>query len=99
MTETWALADMAALQSVLETKRAPDALGLPDHIHKSLEAVAEPKSFLDTAIQRSGMRRQRGIPAGLGDWIDLADLRRLDSYTTFEGDVERVLREAWGLKQ
>jgi hypothetical protein len=99
MTEAWALADPTALQAVLGTTRSPTDLGLPDHILRSLETLAEPKTLLKEVMQRSGAqqgrRREPPIPRGLADRIDLANLRKLSSYSRFEEDIEQALRKVW----
>jgi hypothetical protein len=99
MTEAWALADAKALQSVLGTTLAPSDLGLTDHILRSLETIADPKAVLREVMQRSGAqkgrRREYSIPRGLADRIDLANLRKLYSYSRFEDDIEQALRKIW----
>lgn len=102
MTEAWALADATALQSVLGTTLAPSALGLSDHILRSLETLVEPKVLLKEIMQRSGAqrgrRREPSIPRGLADRIDLASLRKLNSYSQFEENIEQGLRKSWNLE-
>jgi hypothetical protein len=102
MTESWALADVAALQSTLGTTCSANDLGLPDHVLSSIESQADPKALLRVVMQRSGaqrgLRREPSIPTGLADRTDLANLRKLTSYAHFEDNIEKGLRKAWNLE-
>lgn len=98
-TEAWALADPEALQAELGTALTVRQLGLPSD-PAAIERIVDPKKVLHKACNavRTNPRRRRGnpiIPAGLGDRVALAKLRRLSAFVEFERCVRQALDALW----
>ena len=101
MTETWALADPDALRAEWGTTIPPEDLGLPPT--RRLEALDQPKEVLRQARRVAIGRRRRsrqsvdnlGIPPGLGERVNLDNLRLLPAFRRFEEDVMNALNALW----
>lgn len=94
--ETWMLADLDALDEVLNGKLNRQILNLPPNI----ETRANTKELFKQAIKDAnrGQRRRRGFKEGtvaetLASKIRLTHLARLPSYQQFVTDLETTLRE------
>lgn len=104
-TEAWALADVAALKSVLGTKKTLVELQLDNRLSKNpsvAEAIFEPKKALIAAQRLADPnRRMRGepaIPVELADMIKLDTLRKLQSVQNLERDIVIGIKRAWNLR-
>lgn len=98
MMEAWMLADIDLLKSEIGTSISTVELGL----HRSPEQYADPKAAIEHAIQLSSLevpkRRRfdftiRDLYKPIGQKMDLNKLRRLPSYSKFEGSLRKSLRD------
>jgi hypothetical protein len=98
-TEAWALVDGAALRAELGTTRSMQQLGLPENPN-AVEALLDAKQLLRDArdaIARKRSPRLPTIPAGLGNRVELNELRKLEAFQKFERHLKAGLRSVWKL--
>lgn len=93
-TESWCLADKAAIRDACGVSSRFDLSFVPDS-GNAIESVADPKALMNRIQDSilSGRRRRPAIPyASLGQMQDLMLLRGLPSFRAFEAELKGALR-------
>jgi len=94
-TESWCLADKAAIRLACGLRADLDLPFIPDNA-SSVEAIDDPKAMINQIqeiLSKGKRRRAPPIPyASLGQLQDLDRLRQLPSYRSFEGQLVRALQ-------
>jgi hypothetical protein len=102
MVESWMLADMVTLHSIIGTKIPVNQLGGPLHPHQ-VESIAEPKQLLLDIVSRAlsdRTRRRRNVrqeitylQEPLARQIGLEELRKVPAFLQFEQELHKALRD------